>query len=280
MITLTATTDKIQAVLAGAITTNQLQCATSWTDATTTDTTGGRTLTNTNNTTDVDLVGAPAASTTRLVDYISIYNNDTVSATVTVKFDANGTEYILFKGTIGSGERLEYTKVNGFQVFTSNGSVKNETLQGAIISTPWTEVVLAADDTNSNATANTLEDLNGLVFALTAGNTYAFELFGAYTAAATTTGCRFTVNGPAATWLSYNSRYTLTATTETVNYATAYQIPAASNASSLTTGNTVFLQGIVKPSANGNLQAQFASEVLSSAIVAKAGMVFRIRQVL
>ena len=59
MICLTEITDKIQVVLGGAITANQLQCAAFWRDVTTTLYTPGRTLINTNNTTDVDLVGSP-----------------------------------------------------------------------------------------------------------------------------------------------------------------------------------------------------------------------------
>lgn len=67
----------------------------------------------------------------------------------------------------------------------------------------------------------------------------------------------------------------MTATTLTSNYATAYDIPAASNASSLTAGNVAWLAGIIKPSANGTVIARFASEVASSAIVAKAGALLK-----
>ena len=85
MIVLTETTDKIQVVLAGNVTANQLQCVSSWRDITTTTYAPGRTLTNTNNTTDVDLVGSPASSTQRVVDFLSVYNSDTANSTVTIK---------------------------------------------------------------------------------------------------------------------------------------------------------------------------------------------------
>jgi len=114
MLVLTETTDKIQVVLGGSITTNQLECMSCWRDITTTTYLPGRTLVNTNNTTDVDLVGAPLSSTQRVVDRLSVYNKDTVLQNVTVKFDANGTEKILWKGDIATGGVLQYENGVGF----------------------------------------------------------------------------------------------------------------------------------------------------------------------
>lgn len=125
---------------------------------------------------------------------------------------------------------------------------------------------------NSNAVANTLQDVTGLSFAVVAGTRYRFRAVIHYTAAATTTGSRWTVNGPASpTVLSYTSRYTLTATTETFNYASAYQQPTGANASSLTSGNVAVIEGFITPSANGTVAVQFASEISNSAITALAG---------
>lgn len=117
MMILSATTDNLQVVLGGAVTTNQLPCVTSWRDITTTDYTPGRTVTNTNSTTDVNIVPAPAASTQRVIDYVSIYNADTVTTTVTVKFDANGTEYVIFVADLVVGGRLDYTSDTGWTVY-------------------------------------------------------------------------------------------------------------------------------------------------------------------
>lgn len=116
MIVLTATTDNLQAVLGGAVTTNQLNCFASWRDVTTTAYTPGRSVINTNDTTDVNVVAAPAASTQRVVDYVSIYNADTVASVVTVKLDANGTEYVIVKVTLAAGETLEYVDGAGWYV--------------------------------------------------------------------------------------------------------------------------------------------------------------------
>jgi hypothetical protein len=106
---------------------------------------------------------------------------------------------------------------------------------------------------------------------VTAGVTYRFYVIIPYTSAITTTGSRWTINAPAVTLLNYTSRYTLTATSQTVNFATAVGIPAASNASSLVAGNVAIIEGIIKPSASGTVQIRFASEIASSAITAKAG---------
>lgn len=132
MIVLSQTTDKIQVVLAGAITTNQLQCVASWRDITATPTyTAGRSVAVTNNTTDVDLIAAPGASTQRIVDRISIYNADTASATVTVKYDANGTDYIIWKGTLATGEKAEFDNAGGWSKVSASGAVVTSGIAGA-----------------------------------------------------------------------------------------------------------------------------------------------------
>ena len=277
MIILSETTDNLQVVLGGAITTNQLQCFTAWRDRTSTTFVAGRTVINTNSTTDQTIAAAPAASTQRVIDYISIYNNDTVNATVTVKLDANGTEYILFKVTLAATEKLEYHEGQGFKVIASTGAVKQSINQGANASSSGlTAVVLGSDVTNNNAVANTIADVTGLSFSVTNGKTYYFQFIIWYTAAATTTGSRWGVNcsaGTAAT-LSLTSEYTLTTTTSTRNAnIQAFDSPAASNATSVVAMNKAMIEGIFKANADGTFIARFASEVSNSAIVAKAGSV-------
>lgn len=124
MIVLSQTTDKIQIVLAGTVATNQAQCVACWRDITSTPTyVAGRSVANTNNTTDVDLIAAPASSTQRVIDFLSVFNNDTASITVTIKFDANGTDYIVWKGTLATGERLEYENGKGWTINNISGGV-------------------------------------------------------------------------------------------------------------------------------------------------------------
>lgn len=133
-------------------------------------------------------------------------------------------------------------------------------------------IAIAADVTNNNATANTLADITDLAFPVEAGKTYHFRFHILYTAAATTTGARFTINGPSSPdVLAFNVRNTLTSTTEAINHGTAYGQPATPGATSLTAGNFAVIEGIIKPTADGEVIAQFSSEVSGSAIVAKAG---------
>lgn len=131
MLILALTTDRIEAVLAAAHATNPLRCVASWRDLTPTGYTPGRDLINTNGATDVALVGSPAASTQRVVDWLSVYNTDTVAHDVTVKFDANGTEFICWRGSLAAREKLEYTDAGGFVALNSSGIAKSATIATA-----------------------------------------------------------------------------------------------------------------------------------------------------
>lgn len=122
MIILDNTTGTIQAVLGGAITTNQPDYWTGYVDHTTTTVLSGNGGGALNSTTDVNIVSAPAASTQRQVKYISIYNRDTVSVTATVKYDSSGTERILWKGTLATGEKVEYIEASGWIVYDAYGN--------------------------------------------------------------------------------------------------------------------------------------------------------------
>lgn len=133
-------------------------------------------------------------------------------------------------------------------------------------------IFLAADVVNS--AADTLADVTTLSFAVTAGKRYRFKTFITYTAAATTTGSRWTVNGPTSpTILSYRSEYSLTTTSRTINDGLgAYQLPAAASATSVAADNVAVVEGVIVPSVDGTVAIQFASEVNGSAITAKANV--------
>lgn len=283
MIVLQDTNDTIEVVLAGAITTSQLQCTVSWRDITTTGYTPGGSRANTNSTTPVTLVAAPGASTQRVIDLVTVYNADTVNATVTITLDDNGTGYVLCKVTLGAGETLQYVEGYGFQKLTTQGAVANALVAtNYAISSSLSSVVLGSDITNNNASANTIADVTGLSFSVTGGNTYYFKFVIPYTSAATTTGSRWSINGPSSpTFLYFWSQYSLTTTTQTTNGGlSSYDTPAASNASSAATGsNIAIVEGFIKPSSSGTVIARFASEVSSSAIVAKTGAVCYYQQI-
>lgn len=284
MIILSETTDNLQVVLGQTVTTNQLQCFTSWRDRTATTFVAGRTVVNTNNTTDVNLATSPAASTQRVIDYINIFNRDTTNKTVTIKLDANGTEYILFQVTLAPSENLQYQEGQGFRVYASNGSIKTSLNQGSPppSASGMSAVVLVSDVTNNNAVANTIADVTGLQADFLANKIYYFKFVIWYTAAATTTGSRWGVTATAGTAanLSMISEYSLTSTTSTRNgMVQAFDSPAGSNATSASTGNNMaVMQGYFRPTADCTFKARFASEIANSAIVAKAGSVLYFQQ--
>lgn len=136
--------------------------------------------------------------------------------------------------------------------------------------------ILQADVVNSELVANTLKTV--FSFPVRSGKSYKFHAFIPYTAALITTGSRWTIDGPGAT-MAYRSSYPLTATTFTSNFASAYNIPALCNASSLLI-NTAVIEGMLTANANGNVDIRFASEVSNSAITAKAGAVLEYTRVL
>jgi len=134
-------------------------------------------------------------------------------------------------------------------------------------------------DVAANTTANLLKDITDLSFDVISGKYYYFKAVINYTSAITSTGSRWTINGPTATFISYISTYTLTATTQTLNYSSAYDFPSTSNASSLTVGNIAIIEGFVLPSANGTIVVRFANEVINSAITAKKGSILFYKEV-
>lgn len=158
--------------------------------------------------------------------------------------------------------------ITGLATVATSGSYNDLSNKPAVPSI----TILGADVTNNNGTANTIADVTGLSFAVTSGSTYKFRFVIVYTAAATTTGSRWSINGPSTSFLHYRSSYSLTTTSRTFNEGlSSYNVPSASNLSSAATGsNMVVIEGLITPSANGTVIARFASEVASSAIVAKA----------
>jgi hypothetical protein len=122
---LDATTRKLQVVLGGAVTTNELPVVVSYSDKTTLNYTGATQVANTSGATAVDICSAPAASTIRDIDYVSVRNGDTASATVTIRFNDNATLYTIATATLAVGDQLLYVHGSGWAALNSAGALKN-----------------------------------------------------------------------------------------------------------------------------------------------------------
>src|SRR3990167_3474694 len=132
MIRLDSTLRSLEVILGGAITTNQLPVTTSWSDSSSGSYLGGSNLTNTNSGTAVTAAAAPAAGVVRDVDFFNVYNADTVSTTVTVRVNDNGTFYTVQKAALAVGDALLYTHGGGWMTLDSSGRIKTTTATAGI----------------------------------------------------------------------------------------------------------------------------------------------------
>ena len=122
---LTTTTQKLQVFFAGARATNDCPIVIDYVDFTTTTTTPGLTPTNSNGVTTTDILAAPAASTQRKVNSVSLFNADTASVVVTIQINDNSTLYpVVSAMTVAAGAVLEYTDRIGWRVVTGSGGAK------------------------------------------------------------------------------------------------------------------------------------------------------------
>ena len=140
---LTTTTQKLQVFLAGAIATSNCPINVDYVDFTSTDTTPGMSPVNTNGVTTTDILAAPAASTQRKVNGVTLFNADTAAVVVTIQINDNTTLYPLVSAmTIPVGATLQYTDRRGWKVITNQGNfrtLRNSLIQAFTQSGTWTK---------------------------------------------------------------------------------------------------------------------------------------------
>lgn len=281
MLILSNTTDKIQIYLGANVASSQLSCMSVYRDTTTTSIAPLRNVVNTNNTTLVDLVGSPASSTSRVVDYISVFNGDTQSAQVIIEFSDNGTLYTLFKSRIAPNERVEYQESSGFRVISNTMSPKVFSSFNIPTDQTLNSFVLVEDVTNFVSIANSVISVPNLKFTVQTGLRYWFRYFLVYTADATTTGSRWFLEGPStAGLLSYQVFTSLTTTTQTSGIgASSWEYIQTSNATSASTGgNTAVIEGVGYFDLDGEVFLKFATEVALGTITLKKGSFLQFKQ--
>lgn len=135
-----------------------------------------------------------------------------------------------------------------------------------------TLVQLSSDVAHS---ATSFATVTGLSFPVTSGTMYRFEAIIAFTSAATTTGSKWSLDGPAMTRGSWSVRTPPASgaypNTPIAQYQAAYDTGTITSGTPTTDNNLVLISGFILPSASGTVSVRFASEIAASAITAKAG---------
>lgn len=259
---LTTTNDKLQIVLGSAITTNQLQCLTTYKIYTTTTTTDGKVAINTNSTTDVDLAGAPSSGETYDIQNINVYNRDTVAATVTIKLDVSATETILYKGVVGVGDVISWSAEGGWKNTSNNVTPllnNKKVISGALYETFDRDL---CDEVNTSLLSSGRLSLqaiwlpagvtiNSISFwsATTAGATLTNQLFGLYDSSLNL--LRSSSNDTSTAWAA-NSKKTLSLTSAfTTTYSGIHYLGIMVAATTVPTikGNTAKTNGALNAAA-------------------------------
>ncbi|HVP57596.1 MAG TPA: hypothetical protein VMU02_05825 [bacterium] len=120
-IVLSATTDKLQALSDASAATTEPKVVVTWADITSSTFSPSRSVSALNGTTAVDITAAPASSTQRLIRTIHVFNEDTATRIVTIRYNANGTTYILKKASLAAGDTLFWSPEGGWQQVSTGG---------------------------------------------------------------------------------------------------------------------------------------------------------------
>jgi hypothetical protein len=156
-------TDTLEVLLAGAITTSQCPLIADYADVASDSTTCAPNSTDgqTNSTTPVTWVGSPAPGYVRQIAYLSCYNADTASVTVTLRINNGTTTRILRKVTLSTGESFAFNSEAGFAVFASDGTPKGSAVtsvngqSGAVTLVLPSDIIVALGDETTSLTTGT-----------------------------------------------------------------------------------------------------------------------------
>ena len=284
MIVLSAS-QSVEVSLGNNAVSNQMMCVSSFRNTTSTSITPSRTITLTNGVTPVELVSSPSGSDQRIIDFLSIYNNDARSNTAIVKIKSSSSTFTLISSNLSPGEKLEYQEGIGFRVISNGYAVKTHTAFDGINSVTGLKMIsLKRDFTNSVTSSNRAQEITDLRFPILTDNQYWFRYIIFYDTNATTTGTRFNVYGDSVTPLYYQYKNTLTSTSETLaNSLSGFNAASLSNATSAaTSGNVAQLEGNFTAVGTSflriNCAAEFTAPEVGSIVTIKAGSFLQYHQ--
>lgn len=116
----------------------------------------------TNSTTAVEVVPAPAASETRQIKTLTVYNPDTIPASVTIRYNDNSTIRRIITRTVRPGETLEYEDDKGWNLiengftFQQLGQVReNGTAAVSVVQATALTKITSVEICNNTAVATT-----------------------------------------------------------------------------------------------------------------------------
>lgn len=270
MLILINTTDKLQLVTSAAI---ALAVHASFMDHTLSGDNfeAGKQNTAISTATTTDILAAPSSGVTRNAKSLFVRNDGASDNEVTVRYNANGTTFDLFKTTLASGDVLQYLDGVGFFVTSVSGKMD--------------ALLVTTADVNNDTTS--WADITGLSIPVLAGKTYAFSAAILYQTNATTTGARFGVNGPATpTYLRLAGIGTVTVSASAAAVSTQTASVSAYDTSAIgaqTTGpgtvdSLAVIEGTIVPSADGTFAMRSQSEVaVSNGVLIRRGSSLHIR---
>jgi hypothetical protein len=121
MIILDATTKSLRIYMGGAAATTNPTYVASWVDITTTAFTPGSADGALNGATPVTPVAAPSAGAFRQIKFLTVWNNDTITQTITIEMYVSTTQRTMFRGNIDPGGCLMFTDTYGFEIMNAYG---------------------------------------------------------------------------------------------------------------------------------------------------------------
>lgn len=277
MIILPTTNDVLRITLGAAHTTNPLQLVASWRDITTTTYAPGNSLGASNGTTPANIVAAPGASTQRVIDFVSVYNADTIEQTVTLTQYDGTNSFVLWRGSLLPDERLEFVPGAGFKVFTASGIEKVLSMLSPAsgLGNQWQFVWLESEETHSAGT--TLTPVPGMTIDVVAGRHYLVRAWANIRTQATTTGARMRLGLTGVTFATTgfgagHLRMPVTGTTEQIangGPALGPSVPATSSLAQRYGGNLYYGEMVLisETTQAAGIRMEVAAEIASDIYV-------------